>query len=184
MTKPRVQSRFDFGFMALEFRIRDWLHPPIKILREVGIAPGMTVLDFGCGPGGFSVAAARLAGPEGRVFAIDINPAALESVKRSAAREGLENIRTIPGDGLGEIPDGSVDFVLLYDVFHDFSDAGPILADLHRLLKADGMLSVSDHHLKETMLKEKIAGGSLFCYAGCRKKTLMFEKTGVGNAGE
>lgn len=63
MINTHHQSNFSFRLMSAEFRIRDWLHPPIKILQEAGVHRGMTVLDFGCGPGGFSLAAAQLVGP-------------------------------------------------------------------------------------------------------------------------
>jgi 23S rRNA U2552 (ribose-2'-O)-methylase RlmE/FtsJ len=69
-----MQSDFSFRAMSLEFRLRDFFRPPERILREAGIRDGLTVLDFGCGPGGFSQAAAKLVGPEGRVYAVDNHP--------------------------------------------------------------------------------------------------------------
>jgi len=66
-----MQSDFSFRVMSLKFRLRDFFRPPERILREAGIRNGMTVLDFGCGPGGFSLAAAKLVGPGGRVYAAD-----------------------------------------------------------------------------------------------------------------
>lgn len=64
MTAQRLQSNLDFWLMSWAFRLRDWLHPLAGILHEAGVRPGMTVLDFGCGPGGLSLAAARLVGPD------------------------------------------------------------------------------------------------------------------------
>jgi len=100
MTEPRLQSITGFCLMSLVFRLRDMVRPPAKILAEAKLQPGMTVLDFGCGPGGFSLAAARSVGPEGRVYAVDIHPLAVRSVQRAAARQGLDNVRTIRGGTL------------------------------------------------------------------------------------
>jgi len=68
MTEPLSQSNLGFRLMSLMFCVRDWLRPPTRILQESGVRPGMAVLDFGCGRGGFSLAAASLVGPEGHVY--------------------------------------------------------------------------------------------------------------------
>ena len=94
--------------MALEFHLRDLIQPPRKILKEIGIGPGMSVLDFGCGPGSFSLAASHLVGPEGLVYALDINPIAVEFVKKVVARKSIKNIQTILGSGTDEIPEKSM----------------------------------------------------------------------------
>ena len=60
--------------MSLIFWLRDKVVPPLQVLNEVGIEPGYSVLDFGCGPGGFTIAAAKLVGTSGEVFAADIHP--------------------------------------------------------------------------------------------------------------
>jgi precorrin-6B methylase 2 len=116
------QSDLDFRLMSLWFRLRDWFRPPIRILQEVGVESGMTVLDFGCGPGGFSLSAARLTGPEGLVYAADVHPFAIKSVQRAADKRGFKNIRTVAGEGLADMQEGSVDIALLYDVLHDLTD--------------------------------------------------------------
>ena len=54
MKPKRRQSNLDFRLMSLEYRIRDALYPPVKILEEAGVRFRMTVLDFGCGPGSFT----------------------------------------------------------------------------------------------------------------------------------
>jgi len=97
-------SHLAFHLMSMEFRLRDSLRPPIKILKEAGMHSGMTVLDFGCGPGGFSVAAARLVGRKGRVYALDIHPLAIRWIQCRAAREHLDNIQTIFGTSMTEVP--------------------------------------------------------------------------------
>lgn len=170
-----MQSDYSFRVMSLEFRLRDFFRPPERILREAGIRNGQTVLDFGCGPGGFSLAAAKLVGPDGRVYAADKHPLALTTVQRAADRRGFGNIRTILGSRLADLPGGSVDMTLLYDVLHDLPEPGLILGEMHRVLKPRGVLSVSDHHMKKALLLSMITGG-LFLLTGDDRRTFQFKK--------
>jgi ubiquinone/menaquinone biosynthesis C-methylase UbiE len=171
-----MQSDFSFRVMSLEFRLRDFFRPPERILREAGIRNGMTVLDFGCGPGGFSMAAAKLVGPVGRIYASDIHPLAVKSVQRAADKKGFSNIRTILGGRMADVPGGNVDLALLYDVLHDLHEPGLILVELHRVLKPRGVLSVRDHHMEKAPLLSTIIGGGLFLLAGSNRRTFQFEK--------
>jgi SAM-dependent methyltransferase len=77
---------------------------------------------------------------------------------------------------MADVPEGKVDIALLYDVLHDFSEPRPILMALHRILKADGILSVADHHLKQSALLSMITGGGLFIPAGTSRRTFQFVK--------
>jgi len=171
-----MQSDLSFRVMSLEFRLRDFFRPLERILREAGIRNGMTVLDFGCGPGGFSLAAAKLVGPEGRVYAADKHPLAVKSVQRAANQQGFGNIRTILGGSVTDLPRGCVDMTLLYDVLHDLQEPGLILGELHRVLKPRGVLSVSDHHMKKEPLLSMITGDGLFLLAGGNRRTFQFKK--------
>jgi len=82
MTRPSLEGDFAFRLMSVEFRLRDCPRPPIKIPEQAGVGPSTTVLDLGCGPGGCSLAATRLAGREGRVYAVEVRPLAMKSVQR------------------------------------------------------------------------------------------------------
>lgn len=90
MAKTDFQSNLSFRLMALEYRLRDRRQPPLKTLDEVGVKQGMAVLDFGCGPGEFSLAAAELVGSAGTVYALDIHPLAIKSVKRAVLHHLLD----------------------------------------------------------------------------------------------
>lgn len=170
------QSDVYFRLMSLEFRLRDLVWPPSKILKEAGLRSGMHVLDFGCGPGSFSLAAARLVGPHGRVYALDIHPLAIRCVTRAAARHGITNIFPVLGSNTGELPSESIDMALLYDVLHDITDAAETLAGIHRVLRVERVLSVRDHHLKEKTILDSITAGGPFRFT-CRDRwTLRFER--------
>jgi ubiquinone/menaquinone biosynthesis C-methylase UbiE len=173
MKKMRRQSRLSFRFMSMEYRLRDRLRPPVKILGDAGLRPGMAVLDFGCGPGGFSLAAAELVGPAGRVYALDIHPLAIRSVKRAAARRGVQNVTAV--DGSADLfAEDTFDAVLLYDVLHDLADSAAVLAEIFRILKPNGFLSVRDHNLNEQVLQEAVTSGGLFKSAGRTRWSYRF----------
>lgn len=182
MHKPHDQSNMNFRLMAIEFRFRDWLRPPDKILLEAGLIPGMTVVDFGCGPGGFSIAASRLVGTEGYVYAVDIHPLALRSIQKTAVKQKLKNIRAVPGAKIADIANASVDMLLLYDILHGLPSPSQTLVELRRLLKPEGILSVSDHHLKEAPLLSLITGAGLYALSEHTQWTYQFKiiKTGIG----
>ena len=109
----------------------------------------MIGLDYGCGPGSYSMAAAEIVGESGKVYALDIQPLAVETVKHKAEKKGLENIETIFSDCATGLPDESIDFVILFDIYHELSEPESVLQELHRVLTPEGKLSFSDHHLKE-----------------------------------
>jgi len=163
--------------MALFFVFRDIVSPPEKIVGEAGLKPGFTVLDYGCGPGSYALAAAEIVGGEGTVYALDIHPLAVEIVQRKAAKRGLANIKTILSDCHTGLDEESVDAVLLYDTFHDLEKPDEVLKELHRVLKPDGILSFSDHHLAEEEITAAITGRGLFSPSGKGKKTFTFRKT-------
>jgi len=168
--------------MTLEFRIRDLLYPPLNILHEAGVRFGMRVLDLGCGPGSFSIAAARLVGTEGFVWAVDIHPLAIKYVKKGIKRWGLANIRTLTESQLGEIPEESVDMVLIYDLLHDLEDPASALGESHRTLKNDGILSVRDHRLGEKELIEAVSSGGKYLLNNKNQFSYTFNKVIQGEA--
>jgi len=163
--------------MALEFRVRDRLKPRVEVVREVGIKEGFKVLDYGCGPGGYVAPVSELIGENGRLYALDVMPVALEMVKRLTAKKKLQNVETILSDRKTGLPDNSIDVVLLYDVFHDLEDQDSVLKELHRVLKPKGILSFSDHHLKETEITSKITSQGLFRLVKKEQYTHSFAKT-------
>jgi ubiquinone/menaquinone biosynthesis C-methylase UbiE len=143
----------------------------------------MAVLDFGCGPGSFSVAAADLVGSEGRVYAVDTHPLAISWVRRAAKRRGINHLEAIHGDRLPRVPEGSVDIALLYDVLHEIQEPAPTLGEIRRVLKRDGMLSVTDHHLEEAPLLAAVTSGGLFRFVGGGERTFRFEPIGPSRMG-
>jgi ubiquinone/menaquinone biosynthesis C-methylase UbiE len=155
---------------------RNAVSPPKKTLKEAGIQPGHTVLDYGCGPGGHSIAAAKLVGPSGKVYALDIHPLPIRTVQKKASRKGLKNIETIQSDCATGLQDNRLDIVLLYDTFHELNDPQGVLAELTHVLKPEGALSLSDHHLEEQEIIRGITESGLFSLLRKDEKTYTFKK--------
>ena len=165
-----------FRLMALEFKIRDYLTPRANILKEVEIKQGFYLVDFGCGPGSYILPASKLVGKTGKVYALDVNPLAIKMVKDIVEKNSLKNVETILSDCATNLPNESVDLVLLYDVFHDLEDKETVLHELHRVLKQDGLLSFSDHHLKERTILSRATDSTLFRLLKKGKYTYSFLK--------
>jgi ubiquinone/menaquinone biosynthesis C-methylase UbiE len=175
-TVDKVESNLGFRFMALGYRFRDLRLPRKTILEEVGIRPGFHVLDYGCGPGGYTAPLAELVGESGKIYALDIHPLAIRKVKDIASKRQLANVETILSDCQTGLADNSMDVVLLYDIFHDLSDPNEILKELHRVLKPDGVLSFSDHHLKEDEIVSGVSNSGLFSLSKRGQRTYSFLK--------
>ena len=144
------------------FEVRDFFRPRKDIVGEVGLREGFHVLDYGCGPGGYVKPLAELVGESGRIYALDVNPFAIKMVQRIAAKNHLDNVEMILSDWDTGLPDNIVDAVLLYDVFHDLTDHNSVLEELHRVLKPNGVLSFSDHHLKEEEIMSRVTNKRLY----------------------
>ena len=165
-----------FRLMSFSFKLRDFSLPRINILREVAIKPGFWILDYGCGPGSYTIPAAQLVGKSGKVYAVDIHPLAVQRVQKIASKKRLTNIETILSDCATGLPDNSIDVVLLYDTFHGTSKPNEVLEELHRVLKLNGILSFNDHHMKENEIISRITGKGLFRLLKKGKRVYSFSK--------
>ena len=174
MEKP--EPNLHFNLMSLTYKFRDMFLPRKNILTEVGIKPGYHVLDYGCGPGSYIIPLAELVGESGQIYALDIHPLAIQKVQRIALKKQWANVKTILSDCQTGLPESSVDVVLLYDVFHDLGNSDRVLEELHRVLKPDGILSVTDHHMEEDEIVSKVTNGGFFRLSQKGDKTYSFLK--------
>ena len=110
-------------------------------------------------------------------MALDIHPLAIESVEDITIKNRLGNVKTIHSDCATGLPDQSIDVVLLYDTFHDLDNPEEVLQEIKRILKPEGILSFSDHHMKDKAIKEKMTKGDLFNLVKKNHKTYTFSKS-------
>jgi len=140
----------------------------LEVLRKVGIGEGRVVLDFGCGSGTYTIAAAKIVGEQGRVYTLDKDGKALDELTRKAKLAGLKNIARI--DTSGELKfglaDESIDLILLFDVFHhnyfpQMADRKRLLEEIYRILKSDGLIAVSPKHM-ESEAEDEIRNANFY----------------------
>ena len=174
MDKPI--PKIGFIGMSFAFKCRDLFRPREKIVEEVDIKPDSTVLDFGCGSGSYIIPAVNSVGKNGKVYALDIHPLAIKKVKSIASKLALSNVATICSDCATALPSKEIDTVLLYDIFHMLGDKEKVLLELHRVLKDDGILSFSDHHMKEKDILSAMKESTLFELHKKNKWTYTFVK--------
>ena len=132
----------------LDSNLRRWVQSPDKLIERSGIKPGMTIIDVGCGSGAFTTAVARVAGDQGRVYAVDIQPAMLQQLKDKLLKPENRDIRNIELKEAGayELPfaDESIDLVYMVTVLMEIPDRGKALRETRRVLKPDGILAVTE----------------------------------------
>ena len=174
-------ARLGFWMMTLLFAWRDRRTPPQDVVGEAGLGSGDRVLDYGCGPGSCTIAAAKIVGATGQVYAADINPVALDAVRRRAVKAGLGGIETILTECALPLADGAADAVLFYDTLHDVSGPADLLKELHRVLKPGGILAFSDHHLEDEQIRSTLTSGALFELVEHRQHTYLFARAEVSH---
>ncbi|MBU7020712.1 MAG: class I SAM-dependent methyltransferase [Theionarchaea archaeon] len=170
-----VMTALDFKLLELALTIRDLVSPPERKMKEAGLRSGFFVLDYGCGPGSYTISAARITGPSGRVYAVDVNPLALESVRKKAMKKRLSHVEVIHSNCKTGLESATIDVVLMYDVFHELDASRDVLEEMHRIMNSHGVMSLSDHHLSE---EEILAGvcGDLFELARKGDYTYTFSR--------
>jgi len=115
------------------------------LLEAIEIKKGQRVCDLGSGNGFYTLQLARRVGPEGLVYAVDIQPEMLRMLARRAAAAGLTNIRPILGTAIDpRLPAGEVDLVLCVDVYHEFSHPEQMLARIRESLAEGGHLVLAE----------------------------------------
>ncbi len=122
----------------------EW-QPPEAVLSALGLQPGETLVDVGCGPGYFAIPAAKLVGATGRVYAVDISLEMLMRLGQRLYAEGLANVQPVLSRETNiPLPDGCADAALLANVLHEAEDRVALLAEVRRLVRPGGRLLVVD----------------------------------------
>ena len=169
-----IFKKIAFGMTILTFKIRDLCNPPENVVEEADIKEGYTILDYGCGYGSHSIAAAKLVGSQGKVYAVDISNEVISFIRK--VLKSFANIVIIQTDCDTSLPEKSVDVVFLFDVYHRLQYPEQILKELHRVLKDEGVLSFSDHHMQHEDILKEVAKGGFFSLLQRGEKTYIFKK--------
>jgi ubiquinone/menaquinone biosynthesis C-methylase UbiE len=150
---------------GLDNRIRRWLQNPRKVLSSY-IKEGMAVLDFGCGPGYFTIDIAQMVGKSGRVIAADLQEGMLQKLRNKIQGTELEQRITLhkceaKRMGLSE----NFDFILAFYMVHEIPDQERLFNEIGSILKPNGQFfiveppfHVSKKAFEETIRKARYAG--------------------------
>lgn len=121
-----------------------WQRVP-DVFAALGVAPGARVADIGAGAGFFTARLAPAVGPEGRVFAVDVDAGVIAQLRRRADREQWANVEIVhsaPDDP--RVADAALDAALVMNAYHEFTDPEAMLRGLARALKPGGRLVIID----------------------------------------
>lgn len=138
----KLSSPQDLGL--IEGPDRDAWQKPDEIMDALNIAEGCAVADLGAGGGWFTIRLAHRVGPNGVVWAEDIQPRMLEALGRRVQREGLLNVRTVLGTPSDPRLPSGLDAVLIVETYYELEDPVKLLKNVARALKLQGRLGVVD----------------------------------------
>jgi ubiquinone/menaquinone biosynthesis C-methylase UbiE len=137
----------DLGLLEAPDRVI-WQKPD-QIMDALGIAEAAIVADVGAGSGWFTIRLARRVGPNGRVYAQDVQQEMLAAISRRVQREGLSNVEPVLGQGSNpKLLAGKLDAVLVVDTYHESEDPVMFLTNLARALKPQGRIGIVDFKLE------------------------------------
>jgi ubiquinone/menaquinone biosynthesis C-methylase UbiE len=130
---------------AVQTKTAKFINPAL-VVAQTPLGRGMVVADLGCGSGFYVLPAAQLVGPEGTVFAIDIDEKKLEATQSAAKQFGYKNVHVLKADlekPFDLINEGVVDLVIMGNILHSVKNKQMLLKNAYRLMGADcGILVV------------------------------------------
>jgi ubiquinone/menaquinone biosynthesis C-methylase UbiE len=130
------------GTIFLDNPIRRWIQPPSELVEKLAINLNDVVVDFGCGPGYYTIELAKKAK---MVIAVDLSPEMLKKVQKKAAKARVENVQFLQSNGKSlQLEDSSVDMILLVTVYHEVGESETVLKEFSRVLKPEGKLIITE----------------------------------------
>jgi len=124
--------------------------PPENIFADIGLKPGDTFVEVGCGTGFFTLPAASLVGREGRVFGLDISPEMISDLRNSAGALKLTNVELVLSSETEPKLPREATFYFLGNVFHELSDKSGYLDNIRQSMGPLSRLVIIDYHRRKT----------------------------------
>ena len=129
----------------LEGPDRDEWQQPERVMDALGIADGAHVADIGAGGGWFTIRLAKRVGPNGIVYAEDVQQPMIDAIRRRYEREGLLNVKPILGGFVdARLPAGDVQAALLVGLYPEIREPVPLLKSVRTSLAPNGRLGIID----------------------------------------
>jgi SAM-dependent methyltransferase len=134
------------------------LRNPNRILESMGVKPGMKVLEVGCGPGFFTIPAAEMIGPSGRLVALDVNPYAVEHVRKRLEDHSIDNAEVLAANVTNAgLDDQSIDLAIFIGVPHVVGGLAPVATELKRILRPTGRIAFHTGRLSVARLAARLS---------------------------
>jgi ubiquinone/menaquinone biosynthesis C-methylase UbiE len=143
----------------------DWLDRSERVEEEepdialdaIKLVRGSTVADVGAGSGYMTVKMAKRVGPTGKVYANDIQPEMLALLRQRLVREKVSNVELVLGTlDDPKLPPGTIDLILMVDVYHEFSEPQQMLRRMHEQLKPGGRLVLLEYRKEDPAIPIRI----------------------------
>src|SRR5438105_4128729 len=103
---------------------------PSSLIAQVGLVPGATVADLGCGGGFYAIPAAKMVGNSGTVYGVDIQESKLAITQSTARQMGLHNVVIVKADldkPLAQMQPNSCDVVITASILHEIDSKDALL---------------------------------------------------------
>jgi len=151
---------------------------PYKLLTAAGLRPRMHVLEVGCGPGFFSIPAAKILGNHGTLYAVDVNPLAVGRVSKKMKHTATKNIVPICANASHtDLPDKSMDLAFLFGLPRIAGGMENLISELHRVLKPGGRVAYNSVRGPEKKLRAVFQNRGL-AFSGRQGRMVFFTKEG------
>ncbi len=158
---PNGTGKFYLGreiAQVMGYQGASWLERPerekeehcSKVLSALKIKQGDRVADIGAGSGFYTFQLSHLVGPKGRVFAVDIQPEMINIIRGRMRNWNIKNIQPLQSTITNpKLKAGTIDLILMVDVYHEFSHPFEMTAELVKALKPKGRLVFVEYRMED-----------------------------------
>lgn len=127
-----------------------------QAIKNMGIQPDEHIADIGAGSGYYTFKMAREV-PEGKVYAVDLQPEMLSIMSQKISQEGISNVALVQGSETSpQLGENSVDLVIMVDVYHELSHPQEVMQEIVRALKPDGRFVLLEYRMEDPQVPIKL----------------------------
>jgi len=133
------------------------LKNPYRSLETAGLKPCQKVMEVGCGPGFFTIPAAKMVGDSGIIYAVDVNQRAIKRVEEKMRKYGIDNIKPILGNAVNSgLQDRSIDLAFVFGLRYIAGGLSNLISEMYRILRPGGILSFEKTTGSDEKLVEEV----------------------------